>query len=681
LASGSLRPGGLRRFLPPDPRTSEPYRLTPQLALRIAILGALALGVFAILFLRLWALQVLSGTTYLKEAQNNQVREVRIEAPRGVILDRHGKVLVGNVAGTAVRLWPTDLPKTWREQRKELRALARVLDVRVADILKGIEARKDDPLTPLVIKRGVHRDQVMFLSERQDAFPGVQIVDNHLRHYRYQSLAAQVLGYVGEISETQLKQLKGDGYTLGDTIGQAGVESTYDKYLRGRDGLSQLHVDSLGRPQSELEPSQLPRGGNAIRLTLDIGLQRAAERALQEGIGLAHADGKWAANGGAIVALDPRDGAVLAMASNPTYQPSVYVSRDSDKLKQLGLFDPAVAKAANYPTLNRALAGLYPPGSTFKPVTAIAAMQEHLVNPYDTLLCSPVYFSPEDKGHQPFKNWNPFTSQWMDLRTALAASCDTYFYQLGDRFFTLPQDRGHPLQAWASKFGFGAPTGIDVGPETGGLLPTPEWRQEHFTKEADPCCFEIDRLWKPGDSIQLAIGQKDIAVTPLQMARFYALVANGGRLVTPHVVEDVEQLGQNGRPTRVLRRFGAEPPSVVGVDAGALQAVKDGLFEATHASIGTSSGVFANFPVPISGKTGTAEKVVPLPGYPVGHQEDQAWWCGYGPSGSGDTPSIVVCAVIENGGHGGVAAAPAALRVFEQYFGRQANQITSHVSD
>jgi len=678
LASG-VRPGGSRRFLPPDPRTSEPYRLTPQLALRIAILGALALAVFAILFLRLWALQILSGSSYLREAQNNQVRLLRDEAPRGRIVDRNGKVLVDNVAGTSIQLWPANLPKTWPAQRAELRALATVLQVDASDIVRAIEKRKGDPVTPIIVKRGIHQDQVRYLRERQDEFPGVQIVDNYLRHYRYQSLAAQLLGYVGEISDQQLKQLGKDGYALGDTIGQAGVESTYDQYLRGRNGVSQLRVDSLGRPRSDRLPTQLPRPGNAIRLTIDIDLQRAAERALQEGIQLAHNDGKWAANGGALVALDPRDGAVLAMASNPTYKPSVYVSRDPDKLKEL--LDPTAAKASNYKALNRVLQGNYPPGSAFKPVTAIAAMQENLLNPYDTLACTPVYFSPEDKGHTPFRNWNPVTNQGMDLQTALAASCDTFFYQVGERFYELPSDRGHPFQQWASRFGFGEPSGADVGPESGGLLPTPEWRQERFTKETDPCCWEVDRLWKPGNSIQLAIGQGDLQVTPMQMARFYALLANGGKLVTPHIVADVEIAGSNGRPARVLRRFGAEPPRPAGVDPGALQHVKDGLFEATHASIGTSSGVFGNFPVPIAGKTGTAEKTVPLPGYPAGHQEDQAWWCGYGPAGTGDIPSIVVCAVIENGGHGGVAAAPAALRVFERYFGKQNSQVTSHISD
>jgi penicillin-binding protein 2 len=678
LASNAQREGS-RRFLPPDPRVTEPYRLTPQMALRIAILGALALAIFAILFLRLWALQVLSGSSYREEAQNNQVRLLRDEAPRGRILDRNGKVLVDNVAGTSIQLWPANLPKTWPAQRAELRALANVLQVDPSAIVKAIEKRKGDPVTPIIVKRGIHQDQVRYLSERRDEFPGVQIVDNYLRHYRYQSLAAQLLGYVGEISDQQLKQLKKDGYALGDTIGQAGVEATYDQYLRGRDGFSQLRVDSLGRPRSDRELRQLPRPGNAIRLTIDIDIQRAAERALQEGIRIAHADGKWASNGGALVALDPRDGSVLAMASSPTYKPSVYVARDPEKLKNL--LNPASAKASNYPTLNRVLQGIYPPGSTFKPVTAIAAMQEHVLNPYDSLLCSPVYYSPEDAGHQPFKNWNPYVSQWMDLRTAIAASCDTFFYQVGDRFYSLPSDRGHPFQAWASRLGFGQPTGIDVGPETGGLLPTPEWRQETFTKKTDPCCWEIDRLWKPGDSIQLAIGQKDLQVTPMQMARFYALVANGGKLVTPHVVADVEVAGSGGRPARVLRRFGAEPARQALPDPAVLAPIRDGLFEATHAVVGTSSGVFGNFPVAISGKTGTAEKVVPLPGYPAGHQEDQAWWCGYGPSGTGETPSIVVCAVIENGGHGGVAAAPAALRVFEQYFGKQNAQVTSHVSD
>ena len=225
--------------------------------------------------------------------------------------------------------------------------------------------------------------------------------------------------------------------------------------------------------------------------------------------------------------------------------------------------------------------------------------------------------------------------------------------------------------------GLGVPTGIDIGSEASGLMPTPEWRRKAFR---GPPYTELDRTWKPGYSIQLAIGQGDVAVTPLQMARFYALIANGGKLVTPHLGEDVEQPTDDPGNPRVLRRLAAEPARQIGLDPAAIDVVRRGLFLATHSNIGTSTGVFGTFPIPIAGKTGTAEKVVNLPGYPLGHQEDQSWWCGYGPAAPGDTPKIVVCAVIENGGHGGTAAAPAALHVFEQYFHRL-GQVVPKASD
>ena len=411
-----------------------------------------------------------------------------------------------------------------------------------------------------------------------------------------------------------------------------------------------------------------------LRLTIDTKLQAAAERAIKYGIGVS---GEWAADGGAIVAMDPRDGSILALASYPTYNPGVYVGRVGQKALDYAGLTAKTAAEKNYPSLNRAVAGGYPPGSVFKPVTALAAMQEHLLSPYSSLPCTGSY-----KSHgQVFNNWDPFANSQMTLPTALAASCDTYFYRLGEVFYSLPPERGHPLQLWASRFGFGQTTGIDVGPETAGLLPTPEWRQKTFTRKTDPCCWQIDRLWKPGDSIQLAIGQKDLLVTPLQMARFYSLIANGGRLVTPHVLMDIEQGGSSGGPGRVLRSYtGVTQPS--GVDPAALAVVRDGLFEATHASIGTSAAIFGSFPVRVAGKTGTAEKVVHIGSYTG--LKDQSWWCGYG-STDGQTvrgkPPLVVCALIENGGHGGTAAAPAALQVFEQYFGVKAAKLGVIKSD
>ncbi|MGB2951963.1 MAG: penicillin-binding transpeptidase domain-containing protein, partial [Gaiellaceae bacterium] len=292
--------------------------------------------------------------------------------------------------------------------------------------------------------------------------------------------------------------------------------------------------------------------------------------------------------------------------------------------------------------------------------------------PYDTLPCT----GRIRIAKQWFKNWDPNVSQPMTLPTALAASCDTFFYQLGYDFYKLPAVRGQPLQAWARRFGFGQPTGIDVGPESEGLLPTLAWRRATFTRKTDPRNWQIDRLWKPGDSIQLAIGQKDFETTPLQLARFYAMIANGGLLVRPHVVDDVEQSGNERSPGQILHKFVPAPAQRVRLDPLALAAVRDGLYQATHATDGTSSGVFSTFPVPVAGKTGTAEKYVQIPGY--SGLMDQSWWCGYAPAGPTDTPTIAVCALIENGGHGATAAAPAALKVFEQYFHQNGNPSQSH---
>lgn len=672
---GGRPPRRLRRteFLPPDERVEVPYRFTPKLALRVGILGVLAVAVFVVLFVRLWALQVLSGTHYLRAAENNQIRTVRVEAARGEIIDKRGRVLVSNVPGTVVRLWPQDLPKTWAVRRREIRRLAFVLNLPVKDIMSAIKLRAGDPLTPVTIKAGVHKAQADYIVERQDRFRGVDVHATYLRHYPYQALAAHILGHIGEISPDQLKQKqfkKGD-YRAGDKVGQGGVESVYDRYLRGRPGLAQLRVDALGRPRGDFKPRTQPQAGAALRLTIDVRVQQAAESALKYGINLAHQDGCygcWASHGGAIVALDANTGAIRALASYPTFKPSVFVGRvDPKRLDASGL-TPKTAEKKNSPAIDRAISGLYPAGSTFKPITALAALQEHLVAPYDTLNCTGTYVVRTPDGRIApggiFHNWDRSVNQPMTLPTALEASCDTYFYQLGKKFYDLPPDRGHPLQAWARRFGIGRTTGIDIPGEAGGLLPTPEWRKATFTKKTDPKGWQIDRLWKTGDSIQLAIGQKDLQLTPLQLARVYAMIANGGKLVTPHLAEDVEQSGLNGSSS-ILRRFTPRAPQSVGVDPYALSVVRSGLLLATHGTSGTATAVFGNFPVSIAGKTGTAEKVITLPGSTRATLVSQSWWCGYGPS---DSPKLVVCALIENGGHGGTAAAPAALKVFQRYF-------------
>ena len=664
-------PRNRNRFLPGDPRVAEPYRLTPQLALRVAVLGFVALALFAVLFLRLWALQVLAGDRYLAQANDNRVRTLRIDAPRGTIVDSKGRVLVENTPGWRVELWPADLPKTWTKERAELQALSKITGVTVADMLASLNKSKNDPVTPIIVERGIKQAQRFYLLENAAQFPGVRLQASWLRKYPHSSLAAQVLGYVGAISPEEYKALKSKGYNPTDQIGQSGVESWYDTYLRGKDGAAQLTVDSLGRPKGNAVPTVQSTPGDTLRLTIDERLQRAAENAITYGIQQARltSAGRYA-DGGAIVAMDPTTGAILAMASNPTYQPSVFTGRQDKKVSAL-FTDP------NAPLLNRAIGANYPPGSTFKPVTALAAMQEpspgggKLLTPYESLQCTPYLM---DHG-QRFNNWTPLVNQWMDLKTALAESCDTFFYRVAQKFYALPPNYGHPLQAWANRFGLGEPTGIDLSGEATGIVPTPEWWCK--LNGGPPCSGYVNRIWKPGYSIQLAIGQGFLLVTPLQMARLYAMIANGGKLVTPHVAEDVEEPGANGSPGRVLRAFGQQSPQSVGVDPSALDVVRQGLEEATHASIGTSSGIFGNFPVDIAGKTGSAEKVVQIKGYPNGLKLTQSWWCGFGPY---DSPKLVVCSMIQNGWEGGVSAAPAALKVFEAYF-HKTGTTSVHASD
>ena len=657
-----------RRFLPADPRVEEPYRLTPQLALRVAILGFVALAVFAVLFLRLWALQVLSGSKYRTEANTNRVRTIQVDAPRGKIVDAHGHVLVTNVLGTSLEIWPGDLPKNTKARSKELKALSMVAAIPVKQIAARIKPYADDPLTPVVLRRGIHSDQIYYLDEHQLEFPGVTLADSYLRSYPYKSLLAQVLGSVGPINSTELKAAEHAGYTPQDVMGQAGIEQSYDRYLKGKDGSDQLTVNSLGQPTSPLTPKVVPLPGNTLKLTINIRLQQAAERALRTEIAAARSSGEPYADGGAIVALDPNTGAVLALASNPTYEPSVFVNRDASKLAPL--LGGKAAEQENSPGLDRAIDAFYPPGSVWKPVTALAAMEEGILTPTTTLQCSPeVSFYG-----QKFTNWDPYVDQPMELTQALAESCDTYFYQVGEDFYNLNSDRGPTLQLWASRFGFGQPTGIDVGPENAGLVPTPDWRCKFY---GGPPCNTVDRTWKPGYSVQLAIGQGDLEVTPVQMARFYAMIANGGKLVTPHIAQDVEQSTGDGAAPQVLRELATQQPTSTGVDPYYLRAVQEGLYAGTHSVYGTSYGVFGQFPVPIAGKTGTAQKDVTLPGYPNPVELNQSWWCGYGPY---DAPSIVVCAVIENGGHGGTAAAPAALQVFESWF-KKHGTVTTHLTD
>ena len=616
------------------------------MALRLGIFGVLAIIIFCALFFRLWALQVISGDQYLSDAQNNQIRSFRLQAQRGPIVDRDGDVLVTNMPGTLVQVWPAALEDvSYRRREAMLVRLSRVLGLR-PKVVKAKVAKQlaNDPLTPVTVSSDVGDRRAAFLLEHQTEFPGVQITETYLRRYEKGTIAAQILGYESEITAEQLAKRTGGTLAAGDRIGQTGIEEAYDSYLRGQPGLGRVYVDALGRVTSERQFSQMPESGDSLRLTIDDELQRTAEEALAFGVRLAHDNGEWAANGGALVAMDVKTGEILALASNPTFDPSVYVGTVDEKD-----LNALADKSANFPTLNRAIDGTYPPGSTFKPITALAALEQDLLSPGEVIQCTGKMVV--DK--QTFMNWDPYRNEPMVLSTALANSCDTYFYDVGLRFYRLENS---PLQRWSRQMGFGVPTGVDLGPESKGVVPTPEW--ERRTEET-----EIDKLWTSGESVQLAIGQGDLLVTPLQMTRAYAMIANGGKLVEPHFVKAVEEPRNEGEPAVVLRPFTPKPAKDMNIDPYNLTTVQEGLFDATHASYGTSQSVFGAFPIPIAGKTGTAEKYVELPGFQG--LRDQSWWCGYGPF---QKPEIAVCALIENGGHGGEAAAPVALKVFEDYF-------------
>ena len=655
-----------------EPTPVESYRLTPKLARRVTVLSGLVVIGFAALFMRLWALQVLAGSHYAAQAQANQVRTVRVQAPRGPVLDRNGSILVTNKPVTSVELSPSSMPKSYARRVAEVRAIAHVARVSVRHVTRLLleRQRAGDMLDPVVVRTQATGPMLTYFEERAAAFPGLTLARSYVRRYPHGSLAAQLLGYDGQISPPELRTLGKEGYQPGDVIGQSGVEYGFNAYLRGMPGLARMRVDSLGRPRSARLLSTAPQQGQTVQLTLDTRLQVAAQNALQYGIQAARNNGNWAADGGAIVALNPQDGSILALASSPTYNPSVYSGPLTTKaLNAQGLGSAQSALDMNYPTLNRALDATYPPGSAFKPLTAIAGLEEHLIKPYEFYSCTGTYTAPEDSSHHVFHNWDPNVNEGMNLPTALARSCDTYFYNIGNNFYLLPPDRGQPLQRWARRFGFGGSSGIDVGPESGGLVPTIGWRHRMFTRRTDPTNWRIDRLWKPGDSINLAIGQGDLLVTPIQMARLYAAIANGGKLVTPHVLMDVQNANGQIVPTAAP----SAPQPIPGLNPAYLKAVRQGLLQGTHDYLGTSYGVFGNFPYPIAGKTGTAQKLVHPPGTPADftRDESQSWWCGYGPT---NDAKLVVCAVIENGGEGGRAAAPAAERVFANFFHIQPTQ-------
>lgn len=611
-----------RLFLPP-----------PSIALRVAILVGFAVVLVAVILFRLWFLQVLSAERYIDQANDNRLRSIKVPAPRGAIVDRSGKVIVENRPGLAVGIRPMDVPEG--EFEAVTGRLAKVLGMRPRKIRRELEEYGGYPYDLVVLKEDVSRRQVSRILERCDLFPGVEVQHTYLRAYPHGDLAAHVLGHLGEVSAEQLASPAYRAYSAGDMIGQGGVESAYDRWLRGRDGVAKIEVDAFGRPKgSEPVGGRLAEPGDTLMLTLDAGVQEVAEKALRYGVQLAHANHDWAANGGAAVVLDVRNGEVLAMASHPSFDPEVYVG---------GLSDEDWAKlskpSANNPIVNKVSQGLYAPGSTYKAVDAVAALEEGVISPYTRFYCNGRFPPSGDLGKTHWNCWLPSGHGYDNVTEALSESCDVFFYNVGYAFYKRP---GSELAEWSVRLGLGRPTGLDIPGEAEGLVPTPEWRQEYFESE-------IDKIWKPGNSILMAIGQGDLQVTPLQMAVVYAAIANGGTIVRPHLA-----LKAVSPQDEVTREFDFEPRREVDISTGTLEQVRKGLRMA--ATQGTSAAVFAGYPVDVAGKTGTAE---------VYGKGDYAWYASYAPF---DKPRYAVVVMIEQGGHGGAVAAPAARMIYDELF-------------
>jgi penicillin-binding protein 2 len=598
--------------------------ITPQLALRVAILGGFALMMFAIIFFRLWFLQVLSGERYLAQANNNQVRDITVPAPRGDVVDRNGTTLVDNRVSIAVQIEPRKLPPEGAPRDALYRRLGRVIGMSPRQITTEVAGqRKRLPYANVTIKSDVPRDVFSYLFERQTQFPGVTVARIYLRRYPHDGIGAHLFGNVGQISPDELKQLRFKGVPQGTIVGQDGIEYVYDRYLRGRDGATRVQIDSLGRPKGELAVRQ-PAQGNNLKLSVDLDLQKAGQDAIS-GLG----------NGrGAFVALDPRNGEVLALGSSPTFNPNVFAKPLTE-----ARYKALTSQANGAPLLDRAIRGEYPTGSTFKLITATAALQSGLITP-DTVLDDP---GSIQIGNITFQNSGGTPHGSIALREAIQVSSDVFFYRMGAQLNGL---KGDVLQRWARRLGIGRPTGIDLPGEFSGLLPSPEWRDRLFRNKL------TDRPWTVGDNVNLAVGQGDLQATPLQMAVAYSTIANDGRVVTPHLGLEVDDAAG-----RVLQTIEPGASHKVNVAARNRQAILDGLRLAASAPGGTSADVFAGFGRPVYGKTGTAER----PGH-----ADQSWYVCYSPD---PRRPIVIAVTVEEGGFGAEAAAPAARLILSQWFG------------
>ncbi|HET9612452.1 MAG TPA: penicillin-binding protein 2 [Acidimicrobiales bacterium] len=634
-----------------DPRHREGH--VPRL--RLSIVAVIAVALFASLFTRLYELQVAGGADYQVQAEANRVRTVQVPAPRGRILDRNGTVLVDNRVAVVVALDRSQLDELDDGERADVVARVSVELTRAGHPVSTdeIEARLTDQrfsrYAPVPVAVDVPEDLKIYFEERADDFPGVVVERTALRDYPYGPLGVHILGYVGKINDEELAEHQDETakpYTLNDEIGKSGVEQTFERYLRGTPGMRRIEVDAEGDPVRVIS-ERAPRAGDDLVLSLDVDVQALAEQKVQQGLADARArpnrDGSRN-NGttGAAVVLDPNNGQVVAMASYPSYDPNLFVD-GIDAQEWAYLNDPA----NHYPLNNWAIQGQWAPGSSYKLFVGYSALMAGVMAPDTVFSDRGGYQIPGCTGIKCYRsNAGGAAYGNVTIQRAITVSSDAYFYNVGAQFW-LQRDRfggDDGMQNNLYPFGLGERSGIALTGEAPGRVPTPSWKREYNER------VDGDPVWRAGDSVNMAIGQGDVLVTPLQLANGYATFANGGTRWVPMIALRTERY-QTGE---VTHEFAPEAAGEVPLPPHVRQPIFDGLVNVPIS--GTAVRAFSGFPLdqyPIAGKTGTAQ---------VDDKADTAVFAAFGPA---PAPQYAVAVFLEESGFGGTAAAPVARALFD----------------
>lgn len=598
----------------------------PQLNLARRAYGArIVIGViFSVFLIRLWYLQVLKGEYYREQSENNRLQTVYVPPPRGVILDRNGVILARNRPSFNVELVPEDAKKI----NDTILQLAHYLKLEPEPLLEKVKTMpRRRRYEPRVLLKDVSRDDVGVVIAHQPELPGVIVGAAPARDYPYGTSGSHVLGYVREITKEQLEKPEYSSYRINDIVGQFGIESKWERYLQGKRGIRRVIVNAVGTKIGEAS-SEAEIPGHTLTLSIDHKVQMAADKALE---------GKK----GAVIALDAKTGEVLALASAPTFDPNVFVGEVSASTwKEL-------TTGSSRAMSNRVVQGAYPPGSVFKVWMGYAGLAEGVIGVNDGPSCLGGYFFAGRTYHCHKRSGHGRT----DIYSAIVQSCDVFFYVLGQR---LGVDRMHQ---YATMFGLGSPTGLELVQEAEGLIPSTAWKAEHFSNPGD-------KKWYPGENLSVVIGQGATTVTPIQMARAMMALVNGGKLFKPTLVKKIESVDK----TFIDENFKPELPTTIDLDPKFAETIKKAMVGVVNDPHGTARR--AKLPeelgITVGGKTGTAQ-VVSLDFHKensnFGHH---AWFTGYAPA---EDPKIVVTALLEHAGGGGLNSAPVVEKVMEAYFG------------